>query len=62
EKKKDEQKRGLGGLSKFQIDKAWNPLWFQWFGAAGLSHRGESATCFPYGFFQGRAYRGKEER
>ncbi|CAL8993737.1 unnamed protein product [Prunus brigantina] len=74
EKKKDEQKRGLGGLSKFQIDKAcpslmifsiqgaWvrNLLWFQWFDAAGLSHRGESATCFPYGLFQDRAHRGKK--
>ncbi|CAL9024176.1 unnamed protein product [Prunus brigantina] len=38
----------------FSIQGAWvrNPLWFQWFDAAGLSHRGESATCFPYGFFK----------
>ncbi|CAL9028623.1 unnamed protein product [Prunus brigantina] len=41
-------------LMNFSIQEAWvrNPLWFQWFDAAGLSHGGESATCFPYGFFK----------
>ncbi|CAL2263430.1 unnamed protein product [Prunus armeniaca] len=36
----------------FSIQGAWvrNPLWFQWFDAAGLSYRGEGATCFPYVF------------
>ncbi|CAL8161017.1 unnamed protein product [Prunus armeniaca] len=39
-------------LMNFSIQGAWvrNPLWFQRFDAAGLSHRGEGATCFPYVF------------
>ncbi|CAL8170205.1 unnamed protein product [Prunus armeniaca] len=39
-------------LMNFSIQGVWvwNPLWFQWFDAAGLSHRGEGATCFSYVF------------
>ncbi|CAL9018160.1 unnamed protein product, partial [Prunus brigantina] len=66
EKKKDEQKMNKREiwlllspiLMNFSIQGAWvrNPLWFQymvqtqWFDAAGLSHRGESTTCFLHVF------------
>ncbi|CAL8994915.1 unnamed protein product [Prunus brigantina] len=41
-------------LMNFFLQEAWvrNPLWFQWLDVAGLSHRGESATCFSYVFFK----------